>query len=153
MNFRRARVIMLVGVAVACSFCFVGCPGDAFQVIFPTNSQDFAIGGSDQLVMTVRFDSDVDMSSLVAGTNVILNTDTVMNANITITAGATANEIVITSDDTISNLLTFDPDGLFSLTLKGSGANPILSVDGIPLDGDLNGFSGGDFVIQYILLG
>jgi hypothetical protein len=130
-----------------------GCP---FQVVFPTalqtTSQDFQLTG-DKIVITVVFSKAVDLSSLVAGTNVILVTEVDTNANITIAAGTTTADIVITSVDDYGDLLDFNPDGFFSLRLLGSGTSPIMSSDGDTLDGDGDGTDGGDYLTGFVVIG
>ena len=133
-------VVILVAVLMT------GCPPATYlEVSFPGTSQDFQVNDSNQLVLTIRFSEDIAFDSLIAGSNVILNTEDVTNASITIAVGATANEIVITSDGTVGDLLTFDPDGFFSIVLKATGGNPVESVDGHVL--------AGDYMHNYVLIG
>lgn len=130
-----------------------GCP---FAVVFPkalqTTSQNFEIDGG-KLKITVAFSGAVDMSSLVAGTNVILVTEKDANASINITSGTTTADIVITSVADYGDLLTFDPDGFFSLKLLGSGTSPIKNTSAESLDGDGNGAAGGDYETTFVLIG
>ena len=127
-----------------------------FQVTFPaagqTTSQDFSIPGG-KLQIRVQFNDPVDMASIVRGTNVILHTEKVANATITVVAGATANEIVVTSVQDYGDLLIFDPDGFFDLTIIGSGARPVRNTAGDALDGDADGVAGGDWNTGFVLLG
>jgi len=156
---RNVRNISLVATCIAVAALAIGCPLalTTFRVVYPVTSQDFQIDASNRLVMTVRFSEDVDLTSLVAGTNVILDTENVTNASITIAAGTNAREIIVTSVDAYDNtgapLLTFDPDGFFTLRLLGDGASPVLDTTGVALDGDKDGNPGGDFSHQYVLLG
>ena len=136
------RVLTAV-LAVALALGMAGCP--RFEVTFPVTSQDFSINTSNQLVMVVRFNQDVDLGGLIPGTNVILDTENINNANITVSAGATPNEIVVISDDSIDTLLTFDPDGFFTLNLLSTGGNPVVSLTGTVLYED--------FTHNYTLLG
>lgn len=142
---------------VCVGIALVATAGCTFTVTFPaamqTTSQDFAINGSDQLVITVRFSADVNMNSLSAGVNVILDTELDNNAAITITPGATGNEIIITSVDVYGDLLEFNPDGFFTLYLHGSGANPIRDTEGNALDGDADGTAGGTYETTFVLIG
>ncbi|MFQ5806043.1 MAG: hypothetical protein ACE5I3_06305 [Phycisphaerae bacterium] len=144
---------LLVTCATLALCVMAGCP---FRVIFPTamqtTSQDYEIDNS-KIKITVVFNKAVDMSSLVAGTNVILVTEKDANADINITAGTTPADVVITSVDDYGDLLTFDPDGFFTLRLRGSGANPIESSDGDILDGDGDGAAGGDYQTSFALIG
>jgi hypothetical protein len=149
-----SKTALLLTVLTVCAFALGGCPGvSAFQVTYPTNSQNYTVNASDQLVMTVQFNKNVDVGSIIAGTNLYVNTDTISNANIVVTAGSTPNEIVVTTVDTVSTLLTFTPDGFFTLYVSGDGANPVTSQGGTRLDGDGNGVAGGVFQHQYTMLG
>ncbi len=108
---------------------------------------------TNHIQITVRFSDAVDMTSLIAQTNVVLETTENSNAPITITAGATTDEIVITSQDTVFNLtrVQTDLEAIFSLTLRGSGSNPITSSGSVTLDGDDDGTAGGDFEADFIV--
>jgi hypothetical protein len=149
----RTRKSLLAFCAGISAIMMAGC---TFQVLFPvamqTSSQDFEIDGS-KIKIRVTFTRAVDMSSLVAGTNVILVTEQDANADINITSGSTAADIVITSVADNGDLLTFDPDGFFTLRLVGSGASPIQSSDGEALDGDSDGSAGGDYETTFVLIG
>ena len=148
--------VLLVGMLVGAGGA--GCPGEfGFVVTLPVanqvDSQDFEILADGRLRIRVWFTEAVDMDSLVAGTNVILDTEDVTNADITIAPGATAWSIVITSVDEAGDLLTYDPDGFFTLNLLGSGDNPILNTEGSALDGDYDGTPGGDYETGFVLIG
>lgn len=150
---KKAGSVALAGALGLMVILATGCPPALFQVTYPVNSQNYTINASNQLVITVQFTEPVRMSSLLAGTSVILVTEKKPVAPITIAAGASADEIVITTVDAYGDLLTFDPDGFFSLTLKGTGDNRVRSRAGAVLDGDADGAAGGDFVFQFTLLG
>lgn len=146
----------LIGLCAGVVLLLIGgCPY-TFTVLYPTamqtTSQDFQLDNG-KIVIRVTFSKPVDMSSLIAGTNVILVTETDPNANITITAGTTAADILITTVDDASDLLNFDPDGFFTLRLLGSGANPIKSSTGEVLDGDGDGTAGGNYETTFVLIG
>ncbi len=149
---RNPKVAAILCSAIA--LCVLGgCP---FVVVYPaamqTTSQDFELDNG-RIRITVVFSKAVDMSSLIAGTNVILDAEKDHNANLTITAGSDSRTIVITTVDTTGDLLTFDPDGFFTLMLLGSGDNPIRSTDGDILDGDGDGTAGGDYETTFVLIG
>ncbi len=86
-HVRYVALLVALGLTVVFS---TGCPLTTFYVTYPTNSQHFTVNASDQLVMIVSFSRDVDFSTLVPGSNVVLNTDTPSNATVTIAAGSTA---------------------------------------------------------------
>ncbi len=150
---KRTNSILVLACAALALTALGGCP---FQVVFPTamqtTSQDFQLVGG-KIQINVAFSGTVSMSSLVAGTNVILVTENDANANITIAAGATAADIVITSVDDAGDLLNYDPDGFFSLRLLGSGTSPITNTSGEALDGDGNGSAGGNYETGFVIIG
>ena len=154
-HVRYGALLVALGLTVIFS---TGCPLTTFYVTYPTNSQHFTVDAGDHLVMTVRFSRDVDLSTLKAGSNVTVDTDTTTNAAITIVAGATANEIVITTTDTVANLLVFDSDGFFTLKIFGTADIPnkitaVTDTGGLALDGDKNDVDGGNWWNEYFLLG
>ncbi len=154
MSRRIHRGLWAVGVGL--SACVLGgCP-TTFQVTFPTalqtTSQDFDLANG-KIRIRVVFNKPVDMSTLDAGNNVILVAETTNNADITITAGSTGTDIIITTVDDASDLLVYDPDGFFSLELLGTGDNPIKSTDGDVLDGDGDGTAGGDYQTGFAVIG
>lgn len=130
--------------------------GCALQVEYPdamqTASQDFQITNN-RIEILVVFNQDVDINSLEPGVNMILETDNVSNADFTLTAGSNRRSMVLTTTQTIEQLLDFNPDGDFSLELRGSGPNPVRSATGLILDGDNNGRSGGDYQTSFVLIG
>lgn len=151
--------LLSISALTLCLAAVVGCPPggtpEPFQIVYPVSSQDFSINPDGQLVMVVEFTHAVDMSSLAPGINVILDTNAVTNAEISVAAGDTNKEIVITSAASASDLLRFTPDGWFTLTLKGESwyAPPVRSTAGVRLDGNSDGVGGGVFEHDYILIG
>lgn len=107
----------------------------------------------DYIQITVRFSHAVDMTSLLAQNNVILQTTENANAAITIVAGTTSKEIIITSQANVFDLTRVEEEleAIFWLQLLGSGANPITSTDNQILDGDGDGEPGGDFDATFIV--
>ena len=154
-HVRYGALLVALGLTVVFS---TGCPLTTFYVTYPTNSQHFTVNASDQLVMTVRFSRPVNFSSLKAQSNVTVDTDTTTNAAITIAAGATTSEIVITTVDTVANLLVFDSDGFFTLKILGTEDIPnkiaaVKDTGGFALDGDKDDVDGGNFSHLYTMLG
>jgi len=131
--------------------------GCVFTVTYPaamqTTSQDFSIDAMNRIVITVKFSEDIDMSSLVPQTNVVLVTEQDANAPITITAGSSADEIVITSVDPVGALLIFDADGFFTLRIESTALNIVRSASGGFLDGNGDGNAGGAYETTFVLLG
>jgi len=157
---RRGAAVALLGlVAVG----MVGCPLDTFHVVSPyrNDSQNFTVNPADQLVMVVRFSEDVRFWTLKPGDSVILDTDLMLNTDITIAPGSAGNEIIITSDYPVDALLEFEPDGFFTLTIHGGNEAPgsipepppVVGVGGWALDGDKDNVPGGTWVHHYTMLG
>ena len=147
----RCHQRIVAGIVIICLGALWGCPPgrDPIQVVFPEGSQDWDTNDDGQIVMLVRFSRAVDMNSLAPGENVIFNSDKVTNADLTIEPGEYADEILITTLDSLLDLLG---TGAFTLLLKGDGPSPIRCVRGLPLDGDNSGESGGDFMHMYTLV-
>jgi hypothetical protein len=118
--------------------------GCGFRVVFPVamqvDSQDFELTTDDKIQITVRFSAAVDMTTLEAATNVILETERDTNADIIITAGADATTIVITTVADYPLLCDFDPDCFFSLRLLGTTDPAIRDTEGNALTNYETGF-------------
>lgn len=131
--------------------------GCVFVVLSPepmlTNSQDFELTGNNQVRIVVVFSRNVDLSSVMPQENVIVDTETDSNVEISVVAGANANEIIITTVSPIGDICSFDPDCSFSLMLIGSGGSPIMDTSGMTLDGDGDGNPGGNYETGFLVLG
>ena len=151
--------LLSIGALTLCLMAVVGCPPDGtpepFQIVRPVSSQDWDTTADGQLVMVVEFTHAVNMSSLAPGMNVILDTNEVTNAEITVARGDTNKEIVITSAARSGDLLSFTPDAWFTVTVKGECwyAPPVRSAAGVRLDGNSDGVGGGVFDHTYTLIG
>jgi hypothetical protein len=145
---------LLVCALLSAGLMGAACP---FQVYWPAGrqaySQDFSIDQEGRIRINVVFTDAVDMSSVIAGTNVILETENDANADTTVYPGDVQFYFMIVSTDDYHDLLTFDPDGFFTLHLLGSGTSPIISADGEALDGDKDFEPGGDYETTFLLLG
>ena len=156
--FTYSRLLMISALTL-CLAAVVGCPPEGtpepFQIVRPVSSQDFSFSPDGQLVMVVEFTHAVDMSSLAPGMNVILDTNVVTNAEITVAAGDTNKELVITSAASTCDLLRPTPDAFFALTVKGECwyCPPVRSAAGVRLDGNSDGVGGGVFTHGYTLIG
>lgn len=126
-DVRRAPAACTVLAFAA--LCLGGCP---FTVVFPpamqVDSQDFSITADDRIEIRVVFSNPVELSSIVPADptdsaadlinrNLVLRTDRVEVAQVTVTPGSTPYDILITTVEDYSNLLSFDPDGTFTLIL------------------------------------
>lgn len=143
---------MLLALCAVGSLSIMG--GCSFLVLFPlplqTSSEDFEVS-DDKLKITVTFSDEVNLDSLLPRINVILVTELDANADITIAPGTTAFDIVITSVDDYDDLLTLDPDGVFTLRLLGSDPHSVTNTAGEILDGDADGYAGGNYETTFVL--
>lgn len=160
MTYRWLHAKLVASSAlVICVAAFVGCPPELpiepFQIVYPVTSQDWSTNQAGQLEMVVEFTHPVRLATVLPGLNVILDTNQVRNAEISVNAGPTNNKIVITSAAVYTDLLSFTPDAWFTLTVKGECwyCPPVRSTAGIRLDGDGDGVGGGNFEHVYRLIG
>lgn len=135
---------------------FAACP--TLQVITPAanqiSSQEFKIVG-DKIQVTVTFNKDVDINTIVVGKTFIFISEKDNNAQGTIVPGSNNKTIIFTSLKTTKDLFDFNPDGSFSIKLIGSdtGNGAIKGPDGKHLDGDKDNNDGGDYKTSFVLLG
>ncbi len=118
------------------------------KVNYPSMSHQVGYEGN-KFAITVRFNTDMDRNSVVAGANVILDFPRAANATGQITWINDREFKWVQQSETRFVICTYDPDCEFKLTLKDS----ILSKDGLKLDGDNDNRQGGHFVLWLIDLG
>jgi hypothetical protein len=129
-----------------------GCNG-TFEVDYPKTSADFKIVNK-KIVITVKFDRDVEFTSVIPKKTFKVDAEKDHNADGTIKkVGLREVEWISTKD--IVNLLDYDPDGEFYLILIGTdvGDGVIKDVKGNVLDGDADGNAGGDFKLLLVHVG
>jgi hypothetical protein len=114
------------------------------QVIHPTNSRDFQISSAGY-VLTVRFNKDVDTSTLVSRSTFIVNFPKDANAAGTF-KWQNERTFIWTSTKKIKDLFEWMQDYDFQLTIKDAVKDKL---DNTQLDGDKNGTPGGHFVHTY----
>ena len=94
-----------------------GCDG-TFQVYYPAAlqaySQEYTILSDGRLNFYVFFTRSPDPASLIAGENVILETEEEPNAEINLYLHMDVTVLQITTIKGYHDLLTFDPDGFFN---------------------------------------
>ncbi|HEX5654018.1 MAG TPA: hypothetical protein VFX58_13145 [Chitinophagaceae bacterium] len=146
----RLALFMLITALlhVTCTFRVVS--PKAFQ----SSSQDF--DASDGFItITVTFNEDVDKNTVVIGKTFILVTEKVPNAPGAFIPTPDPRKLIFKTTSKVSDLLTFDPDGFFSLKMIGSdtGDGAIKTVNGRHLDGDGNNTNGGDYSTSFVIVG
>lgn len=119
-----------------------------------TSSQDFKIVG-DKIQITVTFNKDVDINTIVVGKTFLFNTEKEKNAQGTILPGIDKKTIIFLSAKKATELLIYDSDGNFSIKLIGSdtGNGAIKGTDGKHLDGDRDKNDGGDYQTSFVHVG
>jgi hypothetical protein len=104
---------------------------------------------NNKIKITVRFNGDVDQSTVVAGSTVKLDFPKAPNASGQITWVNSREFIWVQSAQSIHDICKFTPDCSFKLTLT----DDIKSKDGYKLDGNKDNLPGGDFTRIYIFIG
>jgi hypothetical protein len=118
------------------------------KVLYPTMSHHYAFEGL-KFSITVRFNTDIDRNSVIAGSTVIIDFPRVANAPGQITW---INDRVfkwVQQSNKRIDICKYDPDCDFKLTLTDG----ILSKEGLKLDGNNDNKQGGNFIIWLIDLG
>lgn len=124
---------------------------DGYQTLTP--SVTFEVDNSGRVHMTATFDRPLDLSSVQSGQTVYFQGTAVSPGDFSLSEDNTAltfvsNEAFNTfgafSESASYMIYTFD----FVLVGEDTGNGNILDNEGIPLDGDEDGLSGGDFVLE-----
>ncbi len=122
-------------------------PPRPFQVIYPTNSQDFALT-NDKVVITVRFNRPVNRRTVILRRTFIVKMETDANAQGTLKWN-NSREVVFTSTRDYGQLCRFDSDCNFRLIILPA----VKDTSGKRLDGDKNGAPGGTFNHDFVIIG
>lgn len=118
------------------------------KVVYPTMTHHIGYEGM-KFAITVRFNTDMDRSTFIAGSNVIFDFPRAANESGQITWISDREFKWVQQSERRLDICTYDPDCEFKLTLKDS----ILSKEGLKLDGDNDNKQGGNFTIWFIDLG
>ena len=151
---RYAIFVLICAVAV---MPMMGCPPGPtdFRVLSPTanatESQQFTYPGG-KLEIEVEFSEDVWLSSIIAGDNVVLDTNLYSDVDIIITHSG-LDTILITTVADYGDLLNFAPNAFFDLYIQPSGSSKIEALSGDKLDGDGDGREGGAWETSFLFLG
>lgn len=135
-------------------------PNSPFVVVFPDQNDyisggggTFTTDGSGHLVITVTFNRPVDINSVKPGQTIYFEADAISQG---IVEFSNDNKTVtFTTTDEVSDFGTFSPDLYFDFLLIGddAGNGTITDSNGMILDGDEDGESGGDYVLNLIMIG
>lgn len=124
---------------------------DGYHTLTPSST--FEVDTSGHVGITVNFNRPLDLSSVQSGQTVYFQGTTVSPGDVSLSEDNTAltfvsNEAFTTfgeiSESASYTKYIFD----FVLVGENAGNGNILDNEGIPLDGDEDGFSGGDFVLE-----
>ncbi len=118
------------------------------KVIYPTMTHHIGYEGK-KFAMTVRFNTDMDRTTVIAGGTVVLDFPKAANAPGQITWKNDREFTWVQQSDDRFVVCTYDPDCEFKLTLKDG----IRSKEGLKLDGDNDGKQGGVYTLWLIDLG
>jgi hypothetical protein len=118
------------------------------KVIYPTMSHQIAYEGL-KFSITVRFNTDMDRNTVIAGSTVILDFPKAANAQGQITWISDREFKWVQQSNTRFDICKYDPDCDFKLTLTDG----IMSKEGLKLDGNNDNIQGGNFILWLIDLG
>jgi hypothetical protein len=114
-------------------------PSDNLLVLSPaafqTSSFDYVITPDQKYQITVTFNKPVDVSSVIPGSSLILETERNSPAQVMLSWSAGNAQLTITTVRTNGDLCSFDPDCFFTLRLDGMGPGVITAADGSLLNG------------------
>jgi len=118
------------------------------KVVYPTMSHHLGYEGM-KFSITVRFNTDMDRSSVIAGSTVILDFPKAANQPGQITWISDREFAWVQQSNDRFDICKYDPDCEFKLTLTDG----IRSKEGLKLDGDNDNKQGGAYMLWFIDLG
>lgn len=158
----KAKVIFIifsVSLIIGSLMMMTSCDPPSLQITYPVKnintSQDYEINSQNKYKITVKFNREVDVSTVIVGKTFKLITELANNADGNITWSNGNKTLVFISVLEVTQLNDFDPDAFFSIKLIGSdvGDGAIKDTDGIHLDGDGDGNDGGDYKFDFTTIG
>jgi hypothetical protein len=140
---------------------FISLCSCSFRVTAPLPSDTtaavngFSMDPTGHLVIKVTFSDPVDRSTVITQKTLILKFAKNANESATLLWSADNKTLTITTVDRRDDIMTFSPDGGFSLTLIGvdTGNGVVKSTKGAILDGDYSGKPGGNYVKGFTIIG
>jgi hypothetical protein len=118
------------------------------KVVYPTMTHHLGYDGW-KFSITVRFNTDMDRNSVVAGSTVVFDFPKSANEPGQITWINDREFKWVQGSERRHDICKYDPDCEFKLTLTDG----VLSKEGLKLDGDNDNKQGGDFTLWFIDLG
>ena len=118
------------------------------KVIYPAMSHQIGYEGL-KFAITVRFNTDMDRNTVIAGSTVILDFPKAANAQGQITWISDREFKWVQQSERRLDICKYDPDCEFNLTLTDG----VRSKEGLKLDGDKDNKQGGNFTLWLIDLG
>jgi hypothetical protein len=118
------------------------------KVVYPTMSHHIGYEGL-KISITVRFNTDIDRNTVIAGSTVILDFPKAANEPGQITWISDREFKWVHQSKRRFDICKYDPDCEFKLTLTDG----ILSKEGLRLDGDNDNKQGGKYILWFIDLG
>jgi hypothetical protein len=118
------------------------------KVVYPTMTHHLGYEGL-KFSITVRFNTDMDRNTVIAGSTAIFDFPKAANAAGQITWINDREFKWVQQSDRNHDICIYDPDCEFKLTLTDG----ILSKEGLKLDGDNDNKQGGNFTLWFIDLG
>lgn len=133
----------------------------SFRVTSPTPSDvtatynGFSSNSSGQLIIKLNFSDPVNQSTVIAQKTLLLKFTKNANAAATLSWSLDSKVLTITTVETRDNLMSFQPDDGFTITLIGRdrGNGVVKSSGGTILDGDYDGNAGGDYRKGFFIVG
>jgi hypothetical protein len=118
------------------------------KVVYPTMTHHLGYEGN-KFSITVRFNTDMDRSTVIAGGTVRFDFPKAANAPGQITWISDREFKWVQISNSRFNICIYDPDCEFKLTLTDG----IRSKEGLKLDGDNDNKQGGNFILWFIDIG
>jgi len=118
------------------------------KVVYPTMTHHLSYEGA-KFSITVRFNTDMNRNTVIAGSTVKFDFPKAANAPGQITWISDREFKWVQLSNSRLEICTYDPDCEFKLTLTDA----ILSKEGLKLDGNNDNIQGGNFTLWFIDLG
>ena len=111
------------------------------------NYTEFSLISGNRVRIEVNFNIRMNQATFILGNSVTL-TGSGGSATGTLSWHNGGSRLVITTNESFTSLSPCFSGGL-TLTIKGDGGNNVLDINNRPIDGDLNGICGGDFMVTF----
>ena len=112
-----------------------------------TNFTDFSLLSGSRIRVEVHFNIRMNTSSFALGSSVTL-TGSGGSATGTLTWSNGGTRLVIVSNESFTTIAPCFSGGM-TLTIRGSGSSIARDINNRPIDGDLNGYCGGNYEVTF----